>query len=289
MNHFHQNRCRGFFAFALALSMWGFTMRASAQTPTQLRLHTDVLLEECDKAGKTVNNTELAPAGAAFTIVRTVDDNHVIRFWQWSVDADDLASAKLQAVPANKTAAERHAEEQQDKRDRLNFKQAPAGGTAVQRFFLLPTGYVDMFATTVLSRWDPLVGACVLPFKLRPQDGDFTKDISLSGMGGFKYRPGRSDAFSIGGLIGVGLSNVTLDSLNTEGRITEASDRSAITISAGAVLQWERMQIGLFIGWDHLGKADRKRWINQGAHWFGIGIGVNIFSDESSSVKEGGN
>lgn len=120
----------------------------------------------------------------------------------------------------------------------------------------------------------------VLPFKLRPQYGVFSKDLTLSGMGGLKHNIRRNQDASISAVIGVGISSITVDSISTRGEFRSTAEQAAITISTGLVTKWRHLQFGAFIGWDHLSQAERLGWKHQGAPWVGLGIGLAVFTEE---------
>jgi hypothetical protein len=261
---------------------------AHAQEHLYHELLVDRSLEVCDGKGKAIagiTGFRTAPAGAKFSISDSLTDHYVIRFWNWTSDEEEGYQQTIKQADAQLLSDQARVERSLSNTNTLRTDLA--SGTDL--FFKLEKKDLEAYALPLFARFSPLVGASVLPFKLRPQTGEFTKDLTLSGMGGVKIRPWRKESFSVGALLGVGITSVSLDSLNTEGRVLEPSDRSAITLSTGLVVQWERLQVGLFMGWDHLNKSDRKLWVHQGAHWLALGIGVSIFSEDSEVSKEGSN
>lgn len=223
--------------------------------------------------------TITVPAGSKFSIVGAKDDDHVIRFWRWSQSSSQQALSKR---PFAELTPEERAELARNK----NFQFRIDPTTREDIFFRIPKASMGLYTEPVVSKFSPTAGAAVLPFKLRPQYGEFTKDLALSGLVGASFHPYRREVNSVKGLFGIGISSISLDSANTDGKVLQSSDRAAITISTGLVFEWEKVQLGLFLGWDHLNKSDRKLWVYQGAHWLALGIGVSIFSDEKDAVSD---
>ena len=245
-------------------------------------------LEVCDGKGKAlagITGFRTAQAGARFSISDSLTDHYIIRFWKWTSDEEEGYQQTVKQADAQLLTDQARVARSRSRTNTLRTDLA----TGTELFFKLEKKDLEPYAVPLFARFSPLVGASVLPFKLRPETGEFTKDLTLSGMGGFRIRPRRKDSFSVGALLGVGITSVSLDSLNTEGRVLEPSDRSAITLSTGLVVQWERLQVGLFMGWDHLNKSDRRLWVHQGAHWLALGIGVSIFSEDKEVTNEQNN
>jgi hypothetical protein len=52
------------------------------------------------------------------------------------------------------------------------------------------------------------------------------------------------------------------------------------------VLQWQKLQFGVFTGWDWLSKSNVDNWRYQAKSWLALGIGFSIFSKENASKQE---
>ncbi|WP_187317441.1 hypothetical protein [Hymenobacter sp. BT190] len=124
-----------------------------------------------------------------------------------------------------------------------------------------------------------------MPFKFRPQNGDFTKDITLSVLGGISVHPGRRTEHAFSLLVGVGITSVTLTPKNS--LVTENRDQAAITPSVCGLYQWERLQVGVLLGTDILGEGSAS-WRYNKKRWFAAGIGFSIFKPEDASAKDAG-
>lgn len=260
---------------------------AFSQTGTNIgRFYTltgNTVLFKCDIFANTApydNKWEELPGGSKFTIVRKIeytDTNssaaakelktyYVVRFWEWDttqVNGDEKQKSLLKNENFVKTA----------------------GG--IQVYFRLSSDELADYAEEVIKKFEPIAGTITVPFKFRTQGGfNFSKDISITGLGGMKYNFGNSGKTSLALVFGVGLSSVTLDSLNTGGMVADAEERAAATLSTGLLFQWERLQVGLMMGSDLLPASSRDNWIYHGKPWLAVGIGFSIFNGDSKEVKE---
>jgi hypothetical protein len=247
--------------------------------------NTSIPIYECNFEGDTTGYSKVTPPEySKFTIVRATDDEkgYIIRFWLWKVNKEELETAlktynlkeinlKVPNVIINN-----------NNRLKFNYKESPEN----TKFFLISKANLAVFCKVLTPSITPLYGAAVLPFKARPQNElTFTKDLTISNMGGFKYKL-PNYKISLGFVLGIGISSVNVDSLTTKGVVKETQSRSAITIPIGFIVQYERLQFGIFCGWDWIDGPNKKDWIYQGKDWFSLGIGFNIFNEESAKKKE---
>lgn len=287
-----------------------FAISAFAQQNSSYIMTGPINLQECDVDGaKGSLPLRYVPSGAKFTIVKTTDDNYIIRFWQWVPDDSSLKKYKEVVDPYRDEIATR--DEAIANGDTVEKITVPAfkipkdlskeatyyielnvditGPSKLVRYFIIDKGDLEPNASPLVSTWSPIYGAVVMPFKARPQNGfDFTKDLSISGMGGLRY----SDPLgkkSISFLLGVGIASVTLDASNTKNTITTAEDRAAITVPIGVVLQLKKLQLGVFTGFDFLSQNSKSNWAYQNKPWLSLGIGFTIFSEQDAPKKEGTN
>ncbi|MGB5943296.1 MAG: hypothetical protein WBG71_10470 [Leeuwenhoekiella sp.] len=49
------------------------------------------------------------------------------------------------------------------------------------------------------------------------------------------------------------------------------------------MLEYKKVQVGLYMGWDHINNQANYNWEHQGNVWFGAGLGFDVF--EISSDK----
>ena len=286
------------------------------------KLTGETVIQECDINGNAESFAPISvPGGSKFTIVSVKIEEktefYIIRFWAW----DTTGSWKMKAKKHNIDNAIKHIKDslkqknviasgEEEKKlneleqelEKLKLEESSSNYVKASkynfdfskpadnlRYFRILKTALDIFATEIVSRWSPTVGGVTLPFKYRYQGGEFKKDLSISSMGGWKRAINTTGTQSLTFLLGIGLSSVGLDSLNTKGKITEAQDRSAVSLSGGIVYQWDRLQIGFFTGYDWLTTPNRDNWSYDGKNWFSIGIGVSLFNEDKAAKNEGKN
>lgn len=129
-------------------------------------------------------------------------------------------------------------------------------------------------------------GTVLIPVKLRFDEFQFSKDITLGPYFGMKwlmsnYRP---NYFSLG--VTTGITSVTLSQRNTNSSfVAETQDVAAFTLAIGGILEFNKVQLGLFGGWDwingNIGSENGINWAYQGEPWLSIGLGYSIISRPS--------
>ncbi|WP_410220662.1 hypothetical protein [Pedobacter sp.] len=134
------------------------------------------------------------------------------------------------------------------------------------------------------------VGAYTIPFRLRGiNSGDFDFETALSLQAnvvfGFGQQTKQESWLDLSW--GLGLTRINLDSDNS--KVTENRTASALTTSLGGVIKPDKyVNLGLFVGWDFLGKKDKEaEWIYNKKPW--LGIGINISFDGISTTKTAAN
>lgn len=271
------------FCISVLMMHFGSLGQVESSIPRNYQLSATALLYQCTAEANTKDfpNMVSVPSGARFTIVNrititkektdTIDKKpvktateeifYVIQFWKWNGDDED-------------------SKQKNDK-----YYQNPKTGAYI--YFRLTPENLEFYATEYLKRWTPVAGTLAYPFKFRPQGNlTFSKDVALTGLGGFRRNFGASGAQSFSFTLGIGLSSVTLDSLNTRGSILQSSERAAATIPFSVIYQWERLQFALTIGIDVLSAESNDNWIYNRKPWFALGVGFAIFSSESTEIKD---
>jgi hypothetical protein len=226
-----------------------------------------------------------APKGGKFEVISHKDGFYVIRFLPWTLTGYKTSSYAFVNKQAIKAAEYNY--------KTFNYNAATSSAT----LGINTTNYAsntNILYFAVLdsdmenSSYDPedakifffSGGTVIMPFKLRPQKGEFTKDLSLSGVGNFGWRLTKNS--SISALAGAGVGIVTLDSANTEAVVLKSTDRGAITLNIGVIYQFKQMQIGVTSGLDFLsGRKDN--WYYNGKPWLSFGIGVSIFKPDGDT------
>lgn len=129
------------------------------------------------------------------------------------------------------------------------------------------------------------VGLYSVPFRLRGKGDtfDFESSLALQANLVFGFGNSRSKESLFDASVGLGLSSINLDSLNSD--VTEGRTASALTISLGAVVKLNRFaNLGIFVGKDFLNARDRStKWIFNKKTW--VGLGINISFNEIATNK----
>ncbi|MGL4597644.1 MAG: hypothetical protein ACRCYO_08955, partial [Bacteroidia bacterium] len=216
------------------------------------------------------NKAVILQRGYKFTIIGTSADNrfYIIELWKF------IAPEK----PEGRNLLDERA-------DSLAFVES-VGGLNRLRYFQVSIADLNAKASDLVGG-GPVIGALILPIKLRPafdrkkRDFDFAKDISLNASIAWRFPLGtglRKHYFTC--VLATGISSIAIDSTVAPllGR-NQLIDVSGYTFSGGLMYEFHGGQIGLFSGIDLLGRnKDRYQWEYQGIPWLSLGIGVNIFS-----------
>ncbi len=122
------------------------------------------------------------------------------------------------------------------------------------------------------------IGLLTLPFKARPQ-GDFTFDSEFNINSTLNWSFAYTNNVSINLQAGAGIGTVGLNTSNASGLSdNEAQDVSTITFMGGLMLQYKKVQAGLYIGVDNINNQSNYVWESNGNMWFGFGIGYDLFN-----------
>jgi hypothetical protein len=269
--------------YIFTLSMILLAMTNWAQTPTnkQRQLLHDVPIYPCSIIGQTDDNP-LAEVGLKFAkfdsigavLKGTTVTHYIVQFLEYP-------NALLQS--------------------RFNYKMTPqeiaadtksdirATDVSLRKYFLISKLDYDYGTKPIVQERNYTItgGALTIPIKLRFDKGrinDFSKDITLSTVGGIRKKNNRP----MGGyyilFAGVGLTSVTLDSVNTNGELKGTSERGAATVVGGFMYETDKgLQISLTCGWDHLRKSESIDWCYNGNFWLGLGVGFSLLSEPSNS------
>ncbi len=136
----------------------------------------------------------------------------------------------------------------------------------------------DANAAIVEPREKLSIGLLTLPFKARPQ-GDFTFDTEFNINSTLNWSFAYTNNVSVNLQIGAGIGTVGLNTSNSSGLSDdEAQDVSTITFISGLMLQYKKVQTGIYIGVDNINNQSNYRWESNGNMWFGFGIGYDLFN-----------
>jgi hypothetical protein len=262
---------------SLAMLMGPICMAQSELEFKTYVLTSDLVLEETNAAGVSLNPVvqKYCHSGWRFSVIRQKDaDTFIITFFDWYSRAE--LKANMTAEGSMSKGEDPKAEERKELAAAYNYDMSKPTGMQ-ERFFIISKYQLEKAATALTSRFSPVFGAMVLPFKYRPQTGLVTKDLGLGAVGGLSIRSQRKTSLSV--MFGVNVSSITVDSASTEGRVSEPAERSALSLPVGMLFQWESLQVALLTGWDLMFDGNTDQWCYQGKQWFTVGVGVALFSN----------
>lgn len=165
-----------------------------------------------------------------------------------------------------------------------------------QKYFSVPVTKINDYATPYTrNRTSMSVGVLYFPFKYRPQkeSADFSGSFNFGAALGITLGNYSYNKWSISFLTGYSISNIKLDSASV-GRnsdmLTVTNDLSAFSFSFGPMVQYDRVQAGVFVGMDRISRLNHLTygWVYQGKPWVSVGFGYSIFTiqNEKSSTDK---
>jgi hypothetical protein len=129
------------------------------------------------------------------------------------------------------------------------------------------------------------VGILTLPFKARPQE-EFAFDTEFNLSSTLNIRLGKVTGTSLHYQLGAGVGSVGLNTSNANGiKDSEAQDLAILTFFNGLMLEYKKIQIGIYAGVDQINNQKNYDWVSNGNLWLGFGIGYNLFELASSNPK----
>ena len=245
---------------------------------TQVFSHNDVLTR-CDLKGDSLGGNKgeaELKAGWKFNIVRLTEDkqNYVISLLPFTND---------------------------DLKNEYNVKD----GESV--YFTIPVTEYDFTGEDFKSRFDFTAGIVTMPLKFRPskkdsiqlgtgenakRDFDLATNLNIGTAMGLKIRFGRYGSKadnSLNFLVGAAVTPISADSLTTNGVYKDSqTELFGGTINICTMLEHNKVQAIIGVGWDFLGGQIGKNWNYQGAPWIGIGIGTSLFDTNLSGRSNKG-
>ncbi|MGC4042003.1 MAG: hypothetical protein QM710_14760 [Flavobacterium sp.] len=217
------------------------------------------------------NATNYADVGTKFRIV--------------SINAANVEVIALNYnVPSANTFANRAADVAKGK-THVPFKSEVYNGI----IYTLKRSDFDAFAIRVENhdRW--AVGLLSLPFKARPQDGmSFDTEFNLNLTLNTYLFQVRGSSLNL--QAGAGIGSVGLNTSNASGMTNdEAEDVALLTGLAGVMIQYKRVQIGLYAGVDFINNQKHYNWESNGNLWLGFGVGYDLFQVSAAPPSNKGN
>lgn len=188
---------------------------------------------------------------------------------------------KIEAIPfkpTKKKAKEKYfkkfGKQKLDKADLYNYKIY----TIDNDLTLYTIDYSETSKVPIAS-----FGILTLPFKARPQDGmSYSTNFNLNSTINYNLINFYNSSISI--QLGAGLSQINLNSNNSNGLIQSDTNRSinstdvgALSFLFGGMYSSNDFQFGIYFGVDHINNQSYYDWKSNGNLWFGIGIGYGVF------------
>lgn len=219
-------------------------------------------------------NKIIAQSGWKFKIDETVTDGYVIRFLKWESSKEE--------------------ESENNKKNTLYFEK----NTAPIYFHISKESFEKNteIQQAKIPMWSFVSGALTVPIKIRPggderdpetmtriRQFDFANDINIGLSAGVKLRIDNKQRAFLNLVGGVSLTSIAVDEDNTRNFVDQKTNASSITYSVGLVFQYDDFQIGLINGWDYLSRDLGDNWVYQGRPWYGVGLGLSIFSSKDKS------
>lgn len=206
----------------------------------------------CDIEGLKLDKERLtAQVGSKFLLIEIKKDTCIIRF---------LINSK------------------KNKKKKLDFSD---DDVEYYKYFKITKAQLDYKAIPAnTQKFSFTLGSVITPLKLRLKPFDFAKDFSIGSTFGVKYLKSDLAAISFSGLIGLGVSSVSLDSFSTRGSTRTRQETLAFSPSVGVMLEFGNAQIGIFTGLDMLSSNNPlfDNYIYKNQPWISIGLGYSIYT-----------
>lgn len=209
---------------------------------------------KCDQLGENLGKNKTALIGSLFSVVRVLDKSIVIKFNNWNSDTSNT-----------------------NKENRVKYEEYNGDLT----FFILDKENFQKSCSEYIKKWDITFGTFTTPFKIRTKPFLFTTDLNLGASISFRRR--FCQDFFWGGILGLSLSSVKLDSLSTNGFVKTPTDRPAITPTINALIGYKNINLMVGVGIDYISQTSKIEgsWVYHKKPWFGVGIGVSLFNKQT--------
>lgn len=157
----------------------------------------------------------------------------------------------------------------------------------VTNYFKLTNAEFTEITTKLDARWT--FGTVILPLKLRFGDTDskgnnlryfdFTSEVNVGLSIAFRLSRGNTRTIDTYCFLSLNLSSIPVDSANTHGFQKTKTNASAISPTAGVVINFKNSGLQLIgtIGMDFMSGELGRKWTYTNQPWIGIGVGFSIF------------
>lgn len=124
------------------------------------------------------------------------------------------------------------------------------------------------------------LGVLTLPFKYRPQKGaNFENKFNINTVMSCLLTSSLNQNTKCYFQFGAGYGSVNLNSDNAPGIIAGTTENiETLTGFGGLMLEYKKIQTGLYFGADKVNNNSKYDWKSQGKVWFALGIGYKIFT-----------
>ena len=176
------------------------------------------------------------------------------------------------------------------------FNADPADPIRQRKTFCVAQSHFQELTTRTYdwgpSSWDLAAGVLLLPIKMRlggsKRPFDFSRDVTIGTVMGVRWRTSPTREAYLSLLGGAGISAVTLNAENTGGKVAESTDRAAVTLAAGLMVEINRFQFGLMMGTDRISNPNQSDWVYHGKRWLSIGLGYSLLNAPAEAPAENG-
>lgn len=209
-------------------------------------------------AGKALtNNADFLETGIKFKVLSKLDDEVLLQ----ALNFDEISTDKKTKYQA------KYGKPIKDLSEIYNNK-----------IYTISRSDFDSNAEKFVPKERLSIGLLTLPFKARPQN-DFTFDTEFNLNSTLNWSFAYANTVSINLQVGAGIGTVGLNTSNSKGLADdEAQDVSTITFMSGLMLQYNKVQAGIYIGVDNINNQSNYQWESNGNIWFGFGIGYDLFN-----------
>eukprot|EP01037_Dinobryon_pediforme_P017763 gene17763-17980_t len=230
-----------------------------------------------------INATKSIPLASSSPLVTThaellVFQNHLQNASQAYRDAiENLKDNKAALVDIDTT-------DRAARYDELAYLDSWANGWL---FYITAKDFSD-YCVSIFPKSDKFTwGFLTLPVKMRFDNSkggrfDFEQNLNFGLTFGDKHQVKSTTDISLNYLAGLSVVSVPLNQ-STATAASPTTSTTAISTSAGFMFQYDKFQIGIFLGADFAG-SNASKFNYQGKPWLGFAIGVSLFGEGKTTA-----
>lgn len=238
----------------------------------------------CIKDGTNCISEIPSEKGQKFKVLRIIanNDSVIIKI------LDYTQSVKKKTIPKPKFYTYNYTGDSTEFSSLSNTEKTSFDLGTGQLYFRVHIDYVVKYAFQETRFGGALsIGVINFPFKARnlSSNGDFSGAFNFGTAVGYKFPHRNWHDFHWSIVAGFSLSDVVLDNGSVKqnaDKLATVNNFSALSLSIGPMLEFKKVQVGIFLGWDWIKKINHQEfgWNYQGRPWLSIGIGYSVFSNE---------